>query len=76
ELMEIIAGDHTELVEKPIRKIGLPKGAIIAAIFRGMDVIIPTGDTVIEPDDKVTILCLLSELPELEKLFKRTSRFF
>ena len=52
----------------------LPDGIIIAAIHRGNDVIIPNGNTIIRENDRVIILCLLSEIPELERLF-RTKKF-
>ncbi len=56
------------LIAKPIKNLRLPDGVIIAAIHRGMQVIIPSGETKIQENDKVIILCLLSELPDLEKL--------
>lgn len=68
EIMEIIASKHMALVGVPLKNLRLPEGVIIAAIHRGMRVIIPTGETKLQEDDKVIILCLLSELPDLEKL--------
>ncbi len=56
------------LVGVPLKNLKLPEGVIIAAIHRGMQVIIPSGETKIQEADKVIILCLLSELPDLEKL--------
>lgn len=68
EIMEIIADKEMALVGVPLRNLKLPEGVIIAAIHRGIKVIIPSGETKIQEDDKVIILCLLSELPDLEKL--------
>jgi len=70
EMIEIIADDHMRLTNRPIENIGLPDGVIIAAIHRGNDVIIPNGDTEIRKDDKVIIICLLSEIPDLEKFLR------
>jgi trk system potassium uptake protein len=70
EMIEIIADDHMRLTNKPLEHIGLPDGVIVAAIHRGNDVIIPNGDTEIQKDDKVIIICLLSEIPELEKFLR------
>ena len=70
EMIEIIADDHMRLTNRPLEHIGLPDGVIIAAIHRGNDVIIPSGDTEIQKDDKVIIICLLSEIPDLEKFLR------
>lgn len=70
EMIEIIADDHMRLTNRPLEHVGLPDGVIIAAIHRGNDVIIPNGDTVILKDDKVIIICLLYEIPDLEKFLR------
>ena len=72
-MIEIIADDHMRLANKPIENLGLPDGAIIAAIHRGTDVIIPNEDTEILKNDRVIIICLLSEVADLEK-FLRSGR--
>lgn len=70
EMIEIIADDHMRLANKPFDHLDLPEGVMIAAIHRGNDVIIPNEDTMILKDDKVIIICLLSEVPELEKFIR------
>lgn len=70
EIIEIIADDHMKLTNKPIHGLDLPDGVIIAAIHRGTDAIIPNGDTEILKDDRVIIICLLSEVAELEKFIR------
>lgn len=74
EIMEIVAADHMKLTERPLKELRFPPGVVIAAITRGTELILPTGDTIIEKNDRVTILCLLSELTELEKLLRTTGR--
>ena len=74
EIMEIVAADHMKMTEYPLKEIKFPPGVIVAAIHRGTELIIPSGDTIIEKNDRVTILCLLSELTELEKLLRITGR--
>lgn len=74
ELIEVVADNRMILMNKPLRELKLPEGIIIAAIHRGENVIIPDGHTVIKEGDRVIVLCLLSEIPELEKLF-RTRKF-
>lgn len=70
EIMEVVASDHMKLINTPLRELELPSGILIAAIHRGLEVIIPKGDTIIEEDDRVIIFSLLTELPELEKFLK------
>lgn len=70
EIMEIVASDHMKLIDTPLSELNLPNGVIVAAIHRGLEVIIPTGDTIIEEDDRVIIFSLLTELPNLEKLLR------
>lgn len=75
EIMEIVASDHMRLVDAPLRELDLPSGVIVAAIHRGLSVIIPDGDTIIEEGDRVIIFSLLTEIPELEKMIKVNEKF-
>lgn len=70
EIMEIVAHSHMTMIGVPLSQLNLPDGVLIAAIHRGQQVIIPGGDTVIEWNDRVIILSLLSEIGDLEKLLK------
>ena len=73
EIMEVIANSRMSMVGVPMRELNLPNEVLIAAIYRGQEVIIPNGDTVIQLNDRVAIFSLLSGLDELEKLMKTTS---
>ncbi|MEG0391651.1 MAG: TrkA C-terminal domain-containing protein, partial [Anaerovoracaceae bacterium] len=74
EIMEISIADHMRLIDKPIRDLHLPDGVLIGAIHRGSSVIIPTGDTYIEEGDRVIVICLLSEVKDLEKILSTGNR--
>lgn len=74
EITEIRATDRINLIGKPIRELELPDYAIIAAVGRGSETIIPDGSTVIQDGDKVIIVCLVSEIGYLETLMKPASR--
>lgn len=69
EVTEIIAAQNLTVLDKPIKKINLPKGIIIAAIVHDGDVIIPTGDSIIQAGDRIVVFSLLSEVPALETFF-------
>ncbi|MGN0713022.1 MAG: Trk system potassium transporter TrkA [Anaerovoracaceae bacterium] len=75
EIMEIIAVNDMKLVNIPLKELDLPEGVLIAGIHRGQQVIIPDGETKILEDDKVIIFCLLSDIAELEKLFRKKRHF-
>ena len=74
EILEIIAGSHMAILDVPLSHLRLPEGAIIAAIHRGENFIIPKGDTIIKEGDRVFIMCLLSEVFQLEKLLRTTGK--
>ncbi len=77
EIMEIVADKNMQILHTPISRIPLPPGVIIAAIDRGGVIIIPSGETELKVNDRVTIFCLLSDVPKLEKLLKSGhSKFF
>ena len=59
----------------PLKELDLPDTVIIAAIHRGSDVLIPGGETVIEENDRVIMLSLLSDISSLERLLKDNSAF-
>ncbi|MCI8610083.1 MAG: Trk system potassium transporter TrkA [Firmicutes bacterium] len=75
EIMEIIAVPGMKLVDIPLKDLDLPEGVLIAAIHRGQQVIIPSGNTKILEDDKVIIFCLLTDIAELEKLLRKKRHF-
>ena len=75
EIMEVIVDHRMKIVDKPLKNLELPKGVLIAAIHRGRELIIPNGDTVIEYDDRVLIVCLLSDMVNLEKILRNTGKF-
>lgn len=70
EMVEILAGRHMAILNTPLREMNLPEGALIAAIHRGGNVLIPDGNAEIVEGDRVLIICLLSELSALEALLK------
>lgn len=76
EIMEIVAEKHMPLVNTALRNLHLPEGVIIAALHRGLDVIIPTGETKILEGDRVITVSLLSALSELEKMLTHNKTNF
>lgn len=69
EVIEYIVIKESKLTKKPLRKQHFPKAMVIGAIIRGDDVLIPTGETVIQVGDKVIILALPRAIQKLERIF-------
>ncbi len=56
---------------KRLAEIEFPKGAIVGAIYRAGEVLIPKGETTLYPGDDLVIFAKREALPKLEKLFSR-----
>jgi len=76
EAMEVQALPTSAIVNKPLKKIKFPKDAIIGAIVRGGEVIIPGGEDIILPDDKVVIFYLSRSVKKVEKALAVKLEFF
>lgn len=68
EAIEVEALETSEIVARPISQVKFPKGALVGAIIRGGEIIIPTGNTVIESKDRLIFFALRDVIPKLEKL--------
>ena len=76
EAIEAEALETSDIVNKPLHQIKIPKGVIVGAIFRKDEVIIPRGDTVIKPGDRLIIFALQQMLPKLQKLLTVKLEYF
>jgi len=68
EAIEAEALETSDIVNIPLAKVKFPKGALVGAIVRGDEIIIPRGDSVIKAKDRLIILTVQKVLPKLEKL--------
>ena len=68
EAFEAVAMETSDIVGRPLREIEFPRDAIVGALVRGSEVIIPKGSTVIEPGDRVMIFALKPAVPQMEKM--------
>jgi trk system potassium uptake protein len=67
ETFEAVALETSDLVGRPLKEVEFPKEAIVGAVVRDGQVIIPNGSTVIQPGDRVMIFALTSAIPKVEK---------
>ena len=76
EIVEAEALETSPLVGNPLREIKLPAGLLIGALVRGEEVIIPRGDTVIKPRDRVITFVARTAIKRFEELFAVRMEFF
>ena len=69
ESMELIANPNSKGVTTPLKDLNFPKDAIICAIIHRDQVIIPHGNDVIRPNDRVIIFSKSSEVSKVSNLF-------
>lgn len=76
EAIEAIAEESSAIVGKPLKNISFPKGALITGIIRNDQIIIPSGSSVIEPNDRIIIFSGKQAIPQIEnKLTINFERF-
>ncbi|MEM6650866.1 MAG: TrkA C-terminal domain-containing protein, partial [Pseudomonadota bacterium] len=76
ELIDAVALETSSLVGTPLEEVDLPAGVVIGAILRGTEVILPTGQTVIEPEDRIVLLALRAHVADVEKMFRVAVEYF
>ena len=76
EIMEVLAVEKSDIVNRPLKQISFPKGAIVAGIIRKDNIIIPSGDSVIRPQDRVIIFARRQAIPKVEKILSVKLEYF
>lgn len=68
EALEITVKEGSYIANKPIRRARLPEHAWIAAILRGEQVIVPHGNDIIYPGDKIIVFARTDVVPDVERV--------
>ncbi len=68
EILEAGVKDGAILGGLKLKDTRLPKGALIGAIIRGDNVIIPSGEDIIHEGDRIIVFALRQAISEVEKL--------
>jgi trk system potassium uptake protein TrkA len=76
EAIEAEAMETSAIVNVPLSEVNFPKGSIVGAIVRGDEIIIPRGDSVIRPKDRLIIFVLAKVVPKLEDLLTVKLEYF
>lgn len=76
EVLEAVALETSDIVGKPLKDIPFPKGVLVIGILRNEDVIIPTGSSVIKPEDRIIIFARRQAIPKIEKILAVKLEYF
>lgn len=76
EVIEAVAMETSDIVSRPLKNVSLPKGVLVTGIIRGEQVIVPTGDSVIEPNDHIILFARREAITKLEKILAVKLEFF
>ncbi len=69
EVMEVKVSPSSGLAGKKLSEVKFPKNTIVGVVLRGEEVIIPRGDTQIEPGDRIIFFAKKESIKSLENLF-------
>ena len=75
EVMEIGVQEDSSIANKQLGKINFPKGAIIGALLRQGEMLLPNDEVTIEAGDSVIVVALPGTIEKIEKLFGRKRSF-
>ncbi len=76
EVMEALALPTSDVVLKPLKKISFPKKAMVICIMRNKDMIIPNGDSVIKPGDRIIVFAKREAITGVEKALSVRLEYF
>ncbi len=76
EVIEAVALETSEIVGKPLKSISFPKEALLAGIITEKEIIIPSGDSVVNPGDRIIIFAKREAVPKIEKFLTVKLEFF
>jgi trk/ktr system potassium uptake protein len=75
EVMEIGVDENSAIVNKKIAKVKFPENAMIGALLRKGEMMVPTDDIEIKAGDSVIIVALPQAIVKIEKLFGSKRNF-
>jgi trk system potassium uptake protein TrkA len=76
EAIEAEALETSDIVNTPLSEVDFPPGAILGAIIREGEIIIPRGNTIVMPHDRLIIFALQDVINKLECLLTVKLEYF
>ena len=71
EVAEFTAAEGSKVTKKPVKDLGLPRGATIGGLVRNGVGMLVNGNSQIEAGDSVMVFCHEAKLNNIEKFFKK-----
>jgi trk system potassium uptake protein TrkA len=75
KVMEMKINPKSKMIGRPIKKLNFPEGAVIAAVARGSDVMVPSGNDMLHPNDRLVVFAKTEAVPKVDALVTRTPMF-
>lgn len=69
EMIEMRVPEKCRVAGRPLYKVGFPQGAIVGAVLRNGEVVIPTGQEILRAGDDAVVFTIESAVDEVESLF-------
>ncbi|MGB9498728.1 MAG: Trk system potassium transporter TrkA [Dissulfuribacterales bacterium] len=76
EVLEAVALETSDIVGKPLRHTSMPAGALVIGIIRDDKIEIPSGDSIIKPNDRIIIFAKRQVISKIEKILSVKLEFF
>jgi trk system potassium uptake protein TrkA len=76
EVMEAVALDTSDIVGRPLKDIKFPDGAMVVSILRNGSIIIPSGESIVIPGDRVIIFAHREALLKVEQILAVKLEYF
>ncbi len=76
EVWEAEALETSDIVGHPLKETKMPQGALVIGIIRKDEIIIPSGESVIEPHDRIILFAKRQVIHKLEKILTVKLEFF
>lgn len=71
EVVEIKVPGRSMFKGAALKTLTFPRGAIVGGVVRGDQVFIPSGETVLQPDDSMIIFSTREAMPRVEAFFEK-----
>jgi trk system potassium uptake protein len=69
EMIELRVPEHCRVAGRPLSEVGFPDGAIVGALLRDGDVVIPTGKEILRAGDDAVVFTIEDAVVDVENLF-------
>jgi len=76
EVWEAEALETSDIVGRPLRETDMPNGALVIGIIHGEEILIPSGESVIQPHDRIILFAKRQVISKLEKILTVKLEFF